>query len=158
MRRKAATAHRLLWRNSSGEGAHSAGDSKRNTDGGRRHFGLGLSSGQLRSLGAAAWRTHCVCGAGAAAERLGLYFRRRGEGGRGFAWPFSGGVSFGAATGSLFVLFSRGLMYSTRRKRRAVQSSSMEMARTESKPAARRASHPVSRLKSHSYFFDVPLG
>src|SRR5271157_3659556 len=158
MRRKAAPAHRLLQRNSAGDGAHSAGDCKRNVDVSCRHFGLGLSRGQLRSLGAATWRTRCLRGTGAAAERLGLYLRRRGEGGRGFARPFSGGVSFVAATGSLFVLFSRGLMYSTRRKRRAVQSTSMEMARTESKPAARRASHPVSRLKSHSYFFDVPLG
>ncbi len=52
----------------------------------------------------------------------------------------------------------RDLMYSTRRKRRAVQSSSMAMARTVSKPAAFKAFQPVSRLKSHLYFFDVPLG
>jgi hypothetical protein len=70
---------------------------------------------------------------------------------------FGAGI-FGAVAGSISVLFSRALMYSTRRKRSAVQSSSMATARTVSNPAAFRASHPVSRLKSHVYFFDVPLG
>ena len=163
VRREAAPAHRLLRRDSAGDGAHSAGDRKRNADGGRRHFGIGLSGGQLCPLGAAARRARRLRGAGAAAECHGLYLRRRGEGGRGFARPFSGGMNFGAeifgaATGSISVLFSRALMYSTRRKRSAVQSSSMATARTVSNPRDCRASHPVSRLKSHVYFFDVPLG
>lgn len=52
----------------------------------------------------------------------------------------------------------RVLMNSLRRKRRALQSSSMAMARTVSKPWDLSLSQPVSRLKSHLYFFDVPLG
>ena len=48
--------------------------------------------------------------------------------------------------------------YSVLLKRRADQSSSIATCRTGRKPAAERASQPVSRLKSQWYFFDVPLG
>src|SRR5271166_4695902 len=49
-------------------------------------------------------------------------------------------------------------MNSFRRKRSAVQSSSMATARTVSNPSFFSDAHPVSRLKSQVYFFDVPLG
>src|SRR6185312_5251129 len=50
------------------------------------------------------------------------------------------------------------LMYSTRLKRSADQSSSMATWRTVSNPRLRMTSHPVSRLKSHRYRLDVPFG
>ena len=49
------------------------------------------------------------------------------------------------------------LMCSTRLNRSADQSSSMATARTVSKPASFNRLQPVSRLKSHWYFFDAPL-
>jgi NADPH2:quinone reductase len=48
----AAPAYCLLRRDSAGDGAHSAGDRNRHADGGGRHLGVGLSGGQLCSLGA----------------------------------------------------------------------------------------------------------
>ena len=59
---------------------------------------------------------------------------------------------------STLVPLQRALMNSLRRKRRAVQSSSMATERTVSKPASLSAAQPVSRLKSHLNFFEVPLG
>jgi hypothetical protein len=50
------------------------------------------------------------------------------------------------------------LMYSARRNLSPLQSSSIATARTVSNPAAFSLSQPLSRLKSHFSFFEVPLG
>ena len=50
------------------------------------------------------------------------------------------------------------LMNSARRKRRADQSSSIATMRTGSKPASPIDGHPLSRLNSQVYFFELFFG